>query len=109
MSKRNKENDTMLNRLVPIVADKTGVRQDDVRMMIRSIFEAITEEMGRGHSVIITGFGAFELLPTPERDYHSPVGGMHTVPPHYRIHFKPGKNLKSAVSAVEVDPKELEM
>lgn len=66
---------------------------------VNTIFNTITQAMGNGDTVNITGFGKFEVVDKKPRRGHNPQTGEEIeIPGHKAVHFKAGTNLKKSVA-----------
>ena len=89
-------------RLVSIVADKTYMTKVDVAKVLGAITETITEELMKGESVRLYGFGRFEtFLSTARRcvdptDYSKTMERPDVVTPKFRASSILKKLIKEA-------------
>ena len=58
--------------MIDIVSEETGINKDDVKDIVRSLFDNIVREVAVGHTVNFTNFGTFK--PTDRAGYtgHNP-------------------------------------
>ncbi len=89
------------------LAEKTGFTKKDARSALDSMIGLITDAVANNKEVLLTGFGKFEARARKESKRINPQTGKRiTVPKKVVPAFKPGKNLKDAVSAkLRVGPK----
>jgi DNA-binding protein HU-beta len=86
--------------LVNAIADKTGLTKKASREALEAILEAITEALETGDSVLLTGFGKFEVRERAARAGINPKTMEKIQLPATKVPaFKAGKNLKEAVKA----------
>ncbi len=84
--------------LVAAIAAKTGATKKMAADMLDAMLAAVTDELKKGGSVTLTGFGTFKVSARAARNGINPQTGAkikisaRTVPT-----FKAGKNLKEAV------------
>lgn len=91
-----------LNRrdLTNIVADQTGLSKRQAEDFIVSVFNAITGEVLKGHTVSIHGFGSFDTPETKERVAHNPATlAKVNVPAGKRLRFKVSSTFRQALKA----------
>ncbi len=74
--------------------------QRDTEFAVKTILDAMTEALGRGHRIEIRGFGSFSINRRPPRMGRNPRSGAQVLIPEKLVpHFKPGKALRLAVDA----------
>ena len=72
----------------------------DAEYAVKTILDALSEALVRGHRVEIRGFGSFSVNRRPPRMGRNPRSGESVAIPEKRVlHFKPGKALREAVDA----------
>jgi integration host factor subunit beta len=72
----------------------------DSEEAVKTILEAMSGALARGHRIEIRGFGSFSINRRPPRVGRNPRSGEQVVIPEKRVpHFKPGKSLREAVDA----------
>jgi integration host factor subunit beta len=72
----------------------------DAEQAVKTILDAMTEALGRGHRIEIRGFGSFSVSRRPPRVGRNPRAGDSVIIPEKRVpHFKPGKALREEVDA----------
>lgn len=85
--------------IVERVADEYGLPKTKAKVLVGSIFNAISKEVKKGGKVVISGFGTFERRVRRARKGRNPYsGGSVTIPKTKYPRFKPGKNFKELVS-----------
>ena len=87
--------------LVAELADRFGhLTQKDTDFAVKTILDAMSDALSRGHRVEIRGFGSFTINRRPPRVGRNPRNGEQVVIPEKLVpHFKPGKALREAVDA----------
>ena len=72
----------------------------DAEYAVKTILDALSKALVRGHRVEIRGFGSFSVNRRPPRIGRNPRSGESVAIPEKRVpHFKPGKALREAVDA----------
>ncbi|MDB5876908.1 MAG: integration host factor, beta subunit [Variovorax sp.] len=72
----------------------------DAEYAVKTILDAMSDAMVRGHRIEIRGFGSFSVNRRPPRIGRNPRSGESVQIPEKRVpHFKPGKALREAVDA----------
>ncbi|XAH25492.1 integration host factor subunit beta [Xylophilus sp. GW821-FHT01B05] len=70
----------------------------DAETAVKTILDAISDALVRGHRIEIRGFGSFSVNHRPPRMGRNPRSGESVAIPEKRVpHFKPGKGLREAV------------
>ncbi|GMV46967.1 MAG: integration host factor subunit beta [Pseudomonadota bacterium] len=85
--------------LVTRLADRFAqLTQRDTEFAVRTMLDAMTDALARGHRIEIRGFGSFAVNRRPPRIGRNPRSGEQvTIPEKLVPHFKPGKALREAV------------
>ena len=92
--------------LVTQLAEQFGqLTHRDTEFAVKTILDAMSDALARGHRIEIRGFGSFSINRRPPRMGRNPRSGEQVVIPEKLVpHFKPGKALREAVDAqVPVD------
>lgn len=78
---------------------KKGYTKKDARYLVDDVFDTLAECLARGDSVLIRGFGKFEVRRRAARTAHNPVTGEATfVEEHNGVQFTSGSSLRRAVN-----------
>ena len=81
-----------------VVAEKVGLTKKQAGEAIDAVLEAITEALSKGDSVLLTGFGRFEVRHRAARVGINPQTKEKIQLPATKVPaFKAGKGLKEAV------------
>ena len=85
--------------LVEELAARFGqLTQRDAELAVKTILDAMSEALSRGHRIEIRGFGSFSVGRRAPRIGRNPRSGESVMIPEKRVpHFKPGKALREAV------------
>jgi integration host factor subunit beta len=74
------------------------IPQRDIEFAVKSLLDAMSDALARGHRIEIRGFGSFSVSRRPPRMGRNPKTGEQVPIPEKRVpHFKPGKALREAV------------
>ena len=89
------------SELVAELAERFGhLTQKDTDFAVKTILDAMTEALAKGHRVEIRGFGSFSINRRPPRVGRNPRSGEQVIIPEKLVpHFKPGKALRESVDA----------
>ena len=87
--------------LVAQLAERFGqLTHRDTEFAVKTILDAMSDALARGHRIEIRGFGSFSINRRPPRVGRNPRSGEQVVIPEKLVpHFKPGKALREAVDA----------
>jgi len=70
----------------------------DAEFAVKTLLDAMSEALSRGHRIELRGFGTFSVNRRPPRMGRNPRSGEAVHIPSKRVpHFKPGKALREAV------------
>ena len=85
--------------LVTRLADRFAqLTQRDTEFAVKTILDAMSDALARGHRIEIRGFGSFSITRRPPRMGRNPRSGEQVLIPEKLVpHFKPGKALREAV------------
>ena len=87
--------------LVAQLAERFGqLTHRDTEFAVKTILDAMSDALARGHRIEIRGFGSFSINRRPPRVGRNPRTGESVPIPERRVpHFKPGKALRQAIEA----------
>jgi integration host factor subunit beta len=90
------------SELVERLAQRMGqLTLRDAEQAVKSLFDAMTASMAKGHRIEIRGFGSFAVNHRRPRVGRNPRSGESVLVPEKRVaHFKPGKILRAAVEEI---------
>ncbi|WP_255419286.1 integration host factor subunit beta [Limnohabitans sp. T6-5] len=72
----------------------------DAELAVKTVLDAMSDALAKGHRIEIRGFGSFSINRRPPRVGRNPRSGESVQIPEKRVpHFKPGKALREAVDA----------
>lgn len=84
---------------IAAVAEKAGITKADAQNTVNTVIDVITEALGSGERIVLTGFGSFEVREAKERTGVNPrTKEKITIPATKRPAFSAGAELKKAVS-----------
>mgnify|MGYP000264995596 FL=1 len=70
----------------------------DAEHAVKTILDAVSDAVVRGHRIEIRGFGSFSINHRPPRMGRNPRSGESVAIPEKRVpHFKQGKALREAI------------
>ena len=91
--------------LVESVYLNTKIEKQDVQKVIDNLLEQLKSSMRDGKTIELRGFGTFEkrLRKGRSKARNPKTGEIVSVEPHYVAVFRPGRELKNAISDLPVD------
>lgn len=91
--------------LVTLLANRFGqLTHRDAEFAVKTMLDAMSDALGKGHRIEIRGFGSFAISHRPPRVGRNPRSGEPlTIPEKLVPHFKPGKALREAVDQPSAD------
>ena len=85
-------------QFVDTLSKETGLSKKNVEMFLGKFTKIVTENVGKGEKVAITGFGTFDLGKRAARRGRNPQSGDYINIPEMKMpRFRAGKRLKEAV------------
>lgn len=76
------------------------VHPSDVQAAVKEVLDHMAETLAEDGRIEIRGFGSFTLRHLPPRQSRNPKTGERLmVDDQYRVHFKPGLELRERVNA----------
>jgi integration host factor subunit beta len=70
----------------------------DAELAVKTVLDAMSNALVKGHRIEIRGFGSFSINRRPPRVGRNPRSGESVQIPEKRVpHFKPGKALRQAL------------
>ena len=89
--------------LVTLLAERFGqLTHRDTEFAVKTILDAMSDALARGHRIEIRGFGSFSINRRPPRLGRNPRNGEPVVIPEKLVpHFKPGKAMRESVEALD--------
>ena len=88
-----------------LAARFTQLAQRDAELAVKTILDAVSDALVRGHRIEVRGFGSFSVNHRPARMGRNPRTGAAVPIPEKRVpHFKPGKALRETVDQSPATP-----
>jgi integration host factor subunit beta len=90
------------SELVERLAQRMGhLSLRDAEQAVKTLFDAMTASLAKGHRIEIRGFGSFSVNHRRPRVGRNPRSGEAVFVPEKKVaHFKPGKILRCAVEGL---------
>jgi len=87
------------SELIAAIAEHANLTKADTTRALDSLLKTIGTTLASGDSVVLVGFGSFEVKARAERKGRNPQTGEEiTIAAANIPSFKPGKSLKDAVN-----------
>jgi nucleoid DNA-binding protein len=94
------ENKISFPQFVAILAIATGKQKKQCEDFLKELFRIIADELEKGESVRIKGFGTFKLVEVEaRRSVDVTTGESNEIPGHYKVSFIPSKELAALVNS----------
>ncbi len=85
--------------LIDALAEKTGKSRKESAEFLDALIGTVKEELKKGGSVNLVGFGSFKVVERPAREARNPRTGEKIQVPARKVPvFKAGKDLKEMLS-----------
>lgn len=91
--------------LIESVYLNTKIEKQQVQVVVDNLLEQLKLSMSDGKTIELRGFGTFEkrLRKGRSKARNPKTGEIVSVEPHYVAVFRPGRELKNAISDLPVD------
>ena len=90
--------------LVEEVSRVSDLTKKHSEVIVDTVFPSIIVALQRGEKIELRGFGSFRLRKREPRKGRNPKTGARVeVPPKQVPYFKPGKELKDLINAVDIE------
>ena len=85
--------------LIEEVAKVASLTKKETELIVNTVFDNITDALGKGDKVELRGFGSFRIRHRGARTGRNPkTGDKVKVPPKRIPYFKPGKELRELLN-----------
>lgn len=92
------------NELIDVIARAASISKTEANRALDAFIETVTSTLREGGNVVLAGFGSFITSKRSARTGRNPqTGQTMQIPEAVVARFKPGKNLKAAVSTATLD------
>ena len=85
--------------LIQSISQERGVHPNDVRNVIQSFLDAMTENLAKGDRLEFRDFGVFEIVERKQKIGRNPknAGVPIVIPARRAVKFTPGKKMKKLI------------
>lgn len=93
-------------KLIQKISQKKGMHPNDVRSVIQSFMDEMTEALAAGDRLEFRDFGVFEIVERKQKIGRNPKNASVpiVIPPRKAVKFTPGKNMKKLIENKEITP-----
>lgn len=83
-------------KLIQVISQQRGVHPNDVRNVIQSFLDAMTEYLSKGDRLEFRDFGVFEIVERKQKIGRNPKNASVpiVIPARLAVKFTPGKKMK---------------
>ncbi len=87
------------SQLIEDVAQRLGLTREEAKLLVDTVFSAMTEALVRGERIEVRGFGSFEVRHYGAYEGRNPRTGetVHVLPKRLP-YFKPGKEIRERIN-----------
>ena len=87
------------SELAKAIVEKTQLSERQALEVVTAFTDQVAQAMAKGQTLSLTGFGSFSVRERAARSGRNPqTGEAIAIPASRSVGFKPGQNLKAAVS-----------
>lgn len=88
------------SELITAIASKANITQAEAGRVLNAFLETVTETLQKGESLVLVGFGSFDVKDRAARQARNlQTGKPMTIPAKKAPVFKAGKGLKEVVNS----------
>ncbi len=86
-------------KLIQVISQNRGVHPNDVRNVIQSFLDAMTDYLSRGDRLEFRDFGVFEIVERKQKIGRNPKNAAVpiVIPARLAVKFTPGKKMKKLI------------
>jgi nucleoid DNA-binding protein len=86
-------------KLIQVISQERGVHPNDVRNVIQSFLDKMTECLSAGDRLEFRDFGVFEVVERKQKIGRNPknAGVPIVIPPRRAVKFTPGKKMRKVI------------
>src|SRR3984893_10676889 len=86
-------------KLIQVISQQRGVHPNDVRNVIQSFLDAMTDYLSKGDRLEFRDFGVFEIVERKQKIGRNPKNAAVpiVIPARLAVKFTPGKKIKQVV------------
>jgi integration host factor subunit beta len=86
-------------KLIQVISQNRGIHPNDVRNVIQSFLDAMTEYLSKGDRLEFRDFGVFEVVERKQKIGRNPKNAAIpiVIPARLAVKFTPGKNMRKLI------------
>lgn len=86
-------------KLIQVISQERGVHPNDVRNVIQSFLDAMTEYLAKGDRLEFRDFGVFEIVTRKQKVGRNPKNAAVpiVIPARQAVKFTPGKKMRQLI------------
>ncbi|MBS0620921.1 MAG: HU family DNA-binding protein [Verrucomicrobia bacterium] len=86
-------------KLIQVISQNQGVHPDDVRNVIQSFLDVMTDYLSQGDRLEFRDFGVFEIVERKQKIGRNPknAGVPIIIPARLAVKFTPGKKMRKLI------------
>jgi integration host factor subunit beta len=86
-------------KLIQVISQDRGVHPNDVRNVIQSFLDAMTQYLSKGDRLEFRDFGVFEVVERKQKIGRNPKNASVpiVIPARLAVKFTPGKNMRKVI------------
>ena len=90
---------TTKKKLIQVISQSRGVHPNDVRNVIQSFLDRMTDYLAKGDRLEFRDFGVFEIVERKQKIGRNPKNAAVPIliPARNAVKFTPGKKMKKAI------------
>jgi len=86
-------------KLINTISQRNGLHPNEVRIVVQSLLDCLTEYLSEGDRIELRDFGVFEVVTRKQKVGRNPKNAEVpiVIPERKAVKFMPGKNMKELV------------
>jgi integration host factor subunit beta len=86
-------------RLIQVISQNRGLHPNDVRNVVQSFLDAMTDSLSQGDRLEFRDFGVFEIVERKQKIGRNPKNAAVpiVIPARQAVKFTPGKKMKKLI------------
>ena len=93
-------------KLIQVISQSRGVHPNDVRNVVQSFLDAMTDYLSKGDRLEFRDFGVFEIVERKQKIGRNPKDAAVPIiiPARLAVKFTPGKNMRKVIEKAHKGP-----
>ena len=93
-------------KLIHVISQNRGVHPNDVRNVVQSFLDVMTEYLSKGGRLEFRDFGVFEVVERKQKVGRNPKNASVpiVIPARLAVKFTPGKNMRKIIEKARKSP-----